>query len=160
MVSVNPWLSAFASVPQDKIRSGLPNRQAAGSLVQLRLCSEQMPPEWKPGPHPPLCISVSKKIIKTDGWLTRSLPANYGHLAKSLSINQYRFPFIGRACIPAKPKWHHNDVDSRDTPFLKHSLLSTRGKCRNSIRYCLKILTGDSLLLSLFTRIHPNKNHS
>lgn len=112
MVSVNPWLSAFASVPQDKIRSGLPNRRAAGSLVQLRLCSEQMPPEWKPGPHPPLCISVLKKIIKTDGWLTRSLPANYGHLAKSFSINQFRFPFIGRACISANP----NDITMTSTP--------------------------------------------
>lgn len=44
-------------------------------------------PEWKTGPHPPLYISVSKKIIKTDGCLTRSLRANYGHLAKPLSIN-------------------------------------------------------------------------
>lgn len=117
MVSVNPRLTAFASVPQDKIRSGLTNRWTAGSLVQLRLCSGQMPPEWKPGPHPPLYSSVSKKIIQSDRWLTRSFPANYGHLVKSLSIN-----FVSHLSGEHAFKQNPNDITMTSTPETHLSL--------------------------------------
>lgn len=78
-----------------------------------------------------LHLSAKENNHKTDCLLARSLLAKCKHLAQSLSgMASIPFPMYRESKHFSKKP---NDITMtwtpRDTPSLKHSLLSTRGKC-------------------------------